>query len=755
MPAIGLKTSQSPDRGKSSAPRRRDISHGPWFPLQQWAESHPRLAFALAWLALLAAICCARFGVIDSPPYYDFATGLFLEANFLAESNFDYAALAQQSRWLEGGPAVYVVSVMPTLIAVLMKMLPAPAVLVAYHLFNFGCAAAAGVLMFSILRPYAGAPGAALTGLLLLTAPLFSTQIDMLGMDLPLAAAALAAVWSVANERYVGAACWALVAGLVKVPGRAVSIAVVLYLVALLALSWNERSVLRRRLWLGLGANLLVVGFQDFVSRWLSELPQSETENWSFAGKFYGNENMLNWTPIWFPDQVAVFLVSLVVALCVATALARQALRQPGWRATVSAFRTAWRRCAPFIVGWIISLGMLTALAIVYCLPRYFLLILPMTYLTFGAALFCLERWRFPAGVFVSLLILFNIANAYGRFYPRLPEAGRTGAILERSREALVDHASNIRAVQRLARDYADRPIVSSAPFTHFLGLPRLGYVERPLHGYSLNRFTTPTFVTGMRLPDDLPRDVVFISVNNPFRGNVPPFNPSWDEKIYDDGQPSPLVMFERRWPAGMSDDQLRAEYEKLVKPSKALLAEANDLARQGKYSAAIETYQRALALSPYDAEIHFGLGFALLQQGQYARAIASAREAIRRDEDFAPAYGLLGAALASANEYDEALPVLATAVEKSPRDPGPWATMGRIHFKQARFSEAGADFQKALAIQPNNLPWQYLLAQSLENAGRAQEAVAAYDKALAMARQMNQQELADEIESKLSQLRR
>ena len=183
---------------------------------------------------------------------------------------------------------------------------------------------------------------------------------------------------------------------------------------------------------------------------------------------------------------------------------------------------------------------LLAALALVYCLPRYFLLMLPPVYLALGQLLFWLPRWRGAAALVVAALVLFNLANAYGRFYPKLTDAQRTGAVWERSRECLLDHASNIRAVEALLRERRGAAVVAASPFVQFLAYPRLGYVDQAIDGYTLNRYSGPHFVSGLRLPDDNPPEVVFVYVDNPFsQGAILPPQPGvWKSRSARHGPP-------------------------------------------------------------------------------------------------------------------------------------------------------------------------------------------------------------------------
>jgi hypothetical protein len=675
-----------------------------WNRLRLVFRRHPGIAYALAFVVLVLGLCVVRFPIIASPPYYDFATGLFLEANFLAETNFDYSALIrEQSRWLEGGAAVYITSVMPTFVAVLMKTLPSPqAVFVAYHVFNFACAAAVALLLFTLLKAYIPPSGALLTAAMLLTAPVFSTQIDMLGMDLPMAACALSAALFIQRRQYLLAALPGLAASLVKSPGRAVASAVVVYLVFLLLLAIREPARAKRALWLGLGANLLVVAFQDWQANFLADLPQSSVENWSYSKQLFGGENMLRYTIKWFPDQVTIFAASAGGCAVVGGLWIYRQLR--GNVPQLAMLHAAAVRFGPLVVGWIVVTAVLVALSVVYCLPRYFMLPLPFVYLAFGCLLFWRPRWRRVSAGLALGLILLNIANADGRFYPAIPEAQRTGAILERSREYLADHDSNIAAVRLLERDYGDHAIIAATPFVHFLSLPSLGYVKRPLKGYAMGRFHAGGFVSGMRLPEDKPRDVIFVYVKNPFSGATIQQPRQTDDVLYDDRQPSPLIVYRRHWPDEMSDAALRREYEMMVLPSEGYQAMAQQQLAAGNYTAAVELLRHALRLSPYDPKTHYGLGYALVKLGNYPPGIAHLQAAIQYDPKYDPAYALLGATLAEQKQFEEAIAMLHKAVELNPRDATSWITLGKVYFVQGNVAEMERHYGEALRLRPDDI---------------------------------------------------
>jgi tetratricopeptide (TPR) repeat protein len=705
-----------------------------------------------AWLAIVLTIVVNRSAIIDSPPYYDFATGLFLEANFLAETGFDYSQLFhEQSRWMEGGAAVYITSVMPTFVAVLMRSLPsARAVLVAYHLFTFAAAATLALLLFAALRARTGFWGAMVTALCCLTVPLLSTQIDMCGMDLPMAVMAVAAVLLIAHGRYE----WSAVAGagafLIKTPGRAVIAATIIYLLALVVLGRGLAPLAeRRRLWRGLGWHLLVFAAEIAAIDWTNSLPHSKIETWTQSRRYFRGENYWDWLPYWFPDQLAVFAVCLIV-LIVATGWAlRTGFREVAGRGVDRLRRTLYRLLVaePLLaVGWTIIFGMLTALWFVYCLPRYFILIVPFLYLSLGLLLFSRPRLRGFGLAAVSALVLFNLANANGEFFPAIDRAPRdalrTGAMLERSREYLRDHQSNIAGMSQLAIRHPEATVIAPSPYVHFLSLPRLGYVDRPLQGFSLSRYHGGGFKSGLDLPKQAPRDVVFVRVRNSFSTGEVPAPERGDELIWNDqneNPSSPLLIFRRNWPTAVSAAELAERYQMIVLPSRGLIERGHVAAREGRFDDARRCYFEALDAaasqpdSPVQVDARMGLAFTYFQQRHWPAVVENLRIVTKLDARRAPAFDLLGRALAELGLWQEAADSFREAVALDRENLVAWKGLANAELRCRKYAAAAAALDEAARLSPDDPELFYLLASARQQAGDLRGAIAAYERALVL----------------------
>ncbi|MBX9791479.1 MAG: hypothetical protein K2Y37_21370 [Pirellulales bacterium] len=198
-------------------------------------------------VASLAALTLLHFDALDSPPTKDQAMGLWMEANFLAESGYDYAALLQQPGEFQGGPRLYVISVLPTFLALLMKVTTTPQdAIFAYHVFTLACAAVVLAVVFELIRPATSTLIAVLCCGALATTPAFSVQVELCGMDVPLAAVvAVSAWWTLRGRLFLGAGS-SLLAFLVKQSGIFVTAATLVAALWLVARPGNSAPVVSR-----------------------------------------------------------------------------------------------------------------------------------------------------------------------------------------------------------------------------------------------------------------------------------------------------------------------------------------------------------------------------------------------------------------------------------------------------------------------------------------------------------------------------
>ena len=532
------------------------------------------------WLLVAVLIGVWDREVIDSPPYEDQAVGWWLEADFLADSGFDYYALLyEQEHYMsgQGGARSYMISVLPTLLALVMTTAPdVQTTIVVVHLFGFACAAAILLLMYGVLRPRVGMAMAVAAPLAMATTPLFHTQVKIVGMDVPLTVFSLLAAICVWKRRYVLAAAVSMVAFAMKATGGLVVMATIVFLglrwlLGGARLSASERRRLRR----GLLANALALAAQTAIVAW------GDTSVAILWGSDWPNVWSLPYAVAWCPEVVAVFLITAALALwCMVTALRHDAAGDSEAAARrVTARRAAidsvvpgdggpgvrlerfLRRDDVLVLSMIVVVGMLAASSLYIFIPRYFTSAMPFLFIAWATAWPRGRKW-WPAGWVLLLgLSTLNVVNADGRFYPPIDRVAaglfeqtasiyaRSCPFTERSDEYLDDHRSNQAAIRLLESRYAESPIFACRPLLHYLREPRLGYVRRGLQVVSAETFGSAIrgFVQWAQTGGKRGEWPIFVW-SGEARTILPAPQPT-DEILYDDGMSPPLIVFRRRVP--------------------------------------------------------------------------------------------------------------------------------------------------------------------------------------------------------------
>jgi tetratricopeptide (TPR) repeat protein len=415
---------------------------------------------------------------------------------------------------------------------------------------------------------------------------------------------------------------------------------------------------------------------------------------------------------------------------------------------------------------------------------RYVLLAVPFLYLLLAAIAYR-PRWGRWNLVLPVALIGLNIYNANGRLFPDAGGHARHCAPLERSREYLEDHRSQIAAMRALAAQDDAVPIVAGYPFSHYLSFPRLGYVDKPLRGYAIMPLVSPTFRSIYELLRDRPQRLRIISVDNPSHrvGSVyaPPPSPG-DHIVYDDHQVSPLVIYDQDLTAvaaqpggleawylenlwggaiqrfGSHVWQVRAEELVAVgRPDLAtrllerrVAAVASDFASRIQlaqlYLAAgrgAETAQLARDIldaaqtSTVDASIvghgHLLLGQTLLQQRQLDAASAEFNAALRLDPTLTDARVNLGVADLLAGRLTESERQFQAALAERPEDAGANYHLGLIWSTQGRDAEAERAFERAIQGNPKHFDALQQLAERRRKSRQSKEALEYYRRGIAV----------------------
>jgi tetratricopeptide (TPR) repeat protein len=153
---------------------------------------------------------------------------------------------------------------------------------------------------------------------------------------------------------------------------------------------------------------------------------------------------------------------------------------------------------------------------------------------------------------------------------------------------------------------------------------------------------------------------------------------------------------------ASATDPEAAAEY----------LRRAFHAQMSGDFAAAIDLYQRSIALCP-TAEAHTFLGWTYSFQGRLEEAIDECQKAIAVDPTFGNPYNDIGAYLIEMGRLDEAIPWLERAT-RAPRYESPHfprLNLGRVYLAKEMYSRALEEFQAVVELSPDHLPAQRAVA--------------------------------------------
>jgi len=138
----------------------------------------------------------------------------------------------------------------------------------------------------------------------------------------------------------------------------------------------------------------------------------------------------------------------------------------------------------------------------------------------------------------------------------------------------------------------------------------------------------------------------------------------------------------------------------------------------------ALELAGIAAELNPANPQVHFVAGQVALFRGQHAEAIKAAQRAIHFSPNYADAYALLAWIMNYAGQPDEALAVLETAMRLNPVIPASYSEiLGEIRFSQGNYTDALAEFERALQINPTHMRARMWLVTALAQTGSLDEA--------------------------------
>jgi tetratricopeptide (TPR) repeat protein len=154
---------------------------------------------------------------------------------------------------------------------------------------------------------------------------------------------------------------------------------------------------------------------------------------------------------------------------------------------------------------------------------------------------------------------------------------------------------------------------------------------------------------------------------------------------------------------------------------------------QMGKLKESVIATQKALNISPNDAEAFNNLGIALQQHGRLEEALVGYKKAIAIKPDYAQAHFNLGNGLKELGKLEDAEISYKKAISFKPAYPEAHSNLGITLQKLGRLEDAEASYKKAIEIKPDYAQAYYNLGITLHELNRLEDGVISYKKAIAI----------------------
>ncbi len=160
-------------------------------------------------------------------------------------------------------------------------------------------------------------------------------------------------------------------------------------------------------------------------------------------------------------------------------------------------------------------------------------------------------------------------------------------------------------------------------------------------------------------------------------------------------------------------------------------LQDARSLVQTGKLREAETTVRTYLKDNAASAEAHFLLGYILFKEQNAEASLAEYTEGAKYGKPTATDLEVVGSDYVLLKDYPDADKWYTKAVEWSPQDTLGWYYLGRTKYNENRFDEAVAAFQKCLALKPRDVRAEDNLGLSYEGLNQLEDADKAYRTAI------------------------
>ena len=188
-------------------------------------------------------------------------------------------------------------------------------------------------------------------------------------------------------------------------------------------------------------------------------------------------------------------------------------------------------------------------------------------------------------------------------------------------------------------------------------------------------------------------------------------------------------VAAEREWILAISGDPQNA---------RAWVNLGVALNRQNKAKEAINAWTRAIKLDRKLAGAYFNIGLVRIRNGEYVAALAPLKQALLLEPENEVARRALVLALIALERFQEASREIARLLVRFPRDASLLELAAQSFMRQRRYAEAIVVLRRRLDLENATARDWAMYGDALDGARRTIEAVAAYERAVALAPDSN-----------------
>ncbi len=421
--------------------------------------------FRIFFFATFIFLILTKFEILFYPPFGDSIGGPFLEASWLYRNNFDYLSLAKQEGFIKGGPKIYLFSVYPTYLALMMKYVTNIKLnLLIHHLLVFAGGAAIIACIREILLKVADKKTAIIFALLVLSMPIFNSQVEVINMEIPMLAFATLAIYNLANKKFLRACLFAIIATMVK--GVAIFICGVVFAVGIMAFIFDKEYKLKKTT---LAASLIALAFIA-AKLYLAFFVLNEAGNADMVGFLEG------WYKLKKFAETYLFIFSAIVFIDILFfELIRHKLR----------IGEIFNKHFVAIIMFVTALGWFALFINSYAgFPRYRLLLMPFNlFCVFYALRYLIKSERLLRGIIISAIVLALLCS-YGLFHADKKEIDQAQdhVTTERSLEYRINIKINMDVAKYVSESFPTNTVVAPYIMANMFAYHELGYVKEDMN---------------------------------------------------------------------------------------------------------------------------------------------------------------------------------------------------------------------------------------------------------------------------------